>query len=69
MVTIVIDGRKVKAREDSTILENAQELNIPIPTLCYHKDLSPFGACRLCTVEVKTNGKWQLAASCTTPVE
>ncbi len=69
MVTIVIDGRKVKAKEASTVLENAQELNIAIPTLCYHKDLSPFGACRLCTVEVKTNGKWQLAASCTTPVE
>lgn len=69
MVRIVIDGRKVKAKENSTILENAQELNIDIPTLCYHKDLSSFGACRLCTVEVKTNGKWQLAASCDTLVE
>ncbi|OIN96801.1 MAG: hypothetical protein AUJ48_00945 [Deltaproteobacteria bacterium CG1_02_45_11] len=69
MVRIVIDGRKVKAKENSTILENARELNIDIPTLCYHKDLSPFGACRLCTVEVKTNGKWQLTASCDTPVE
>jgi bidirectional [NiFe] hydrogenase diaphorase subunit len=69
MVTIAIDGRKVKAREHSTILENTQDLNIDIPTLCHHTDLSPFGACRLCTVEVKTNGRWQLAASCTTPVE
>jgi bidirectional [NiFe] hydrogenase diaphorase subunit len=69
MVTIVIDGHKVKAKESSTILENTQELNIDIPTLCYHKDLSSFGACRLCVVEVKTNGKWQLATSCNTPVE
>ncbi|HUT70602.1 MAG TPA: 2Fe-2S iron-sulfur cluster-binding protein [Desulfatiglandales bacterium] len=69
MVTIVIDGHKVKAKESSTILENTQELNIDIPTLCYHMDLSPFGACRLCAVEVKTNGKWQLATSCNTPVE
>jgi len=69
MVTIKINGRKVKAAEGSTILENAQKLKIDIPTLCYHGDLSPFGACRLCTVEVKTNGKWQLAASCSTPVE
>ena len=69
MVTIVIDGRKGKAKENSTILENTQELNIDIPTLCYHKDLSPFGACRLCMVEVNTNGKWQLASSCNTPVE
>ena len=69
MVTIAIDGHKVKAKESSTILENTQELNIDIPTLCYHMDLSPFGACRLCAVEVKTNGKWQLATSCNTPVE
>jgi len=69
MVTIVIDGRKVKAKENSTILENTQELNIDVPTLCFHKDLSSFGACRLCMVEVNTNGKWQLATSCTTPVE
>ena len=69
MVTIVIDGHKVKAKESSTILENTQELNIDIPALCFHKDLSPFGACRLCVVEVKTNGKWQLATSCNTPVE
>ncbi len=69
MVTITINDRKVKAEEGSTILENAQKLKIAIPTLCHHNDLSPFGACRLCTVEVRTNGKWQLATSCNTPVE
>ncbi|MCK9229447.1 MAG: 2Fe-2S iron-sulfur cluster-binding protein [Syntrophales bacterium] len=68
MVTIHIDGRTVKAAEGTTVLQQARELNIPIPTLCHNENLSPFGACRLCTVEVKTNGKWQLAASCTTPV-
>ncbi|MDD5475493.1 MAG: 2Fe-2S iron-sulfur cluster-binding protein [Syntrophales bacterium] len=69
MVTIQIDGRKIKAEEGSTILEKADELNIHIPTLCHHANLSPFGACRLCTVEVKANGKWELAASCTTTAE
>jgi predicted molibdopterin-dependent oxidoreductase YjgC len=39
-----------------------------LPTLCQHDEVSPFGACRLCTVEVKTNGKWQLATACNTPV-
>jgi bidirectional [NiFe] hydrogenase diaphorase subunit len=68
MVTIQIDGKKIKAAEGSTILDNAREMNIPIPTLCHNDNLTPFGACRLCTVEVKTNGKWTLAASCTTPV-
>jgi NADH dehydrogenase/NADH:ubiquinone oxidoreductase subunit G len=69
MVNIVIDGRKVKAKDGSTILENARDLKLDIPTLCHHDDLSPFGACRLCMVEVKTNGKWQLATSCNTVVE
>jgi bidirectional [NiFe] hydrogenase diaphorase subunit len=69
MLNIVIDGKKVKAQEGSTILKNVQALKIDIPTLCHHKELTPFGACRLCSVEVKTNGKWQLATSCNTPVE
>lgn len=69
MLNIVIDGKKVKAHEGSTVLENIQALKIAIPTLCHHKELTPFGACRLCSVEVKTNGKWQLATSCNTPVE
>ena len=69
MVNITIDGRQVQATEGSTVLQNAQALKIDIPTLCFHKDLSSFGACRLCTVEVKTKGKWKLAASCQTEVE
>lgn len=68
MVTITIDGRKVKAQDGSTILENLRKMKIEVPTLCHHPDLSPFGACRLCTVEVKMNGAWQLATSCNTPV-
>ena len=69
MVNITIDGQKVKAKEGASVLESARELKIDIPTLCYHKDLSSFGACRLCMVEVKENGKWKLTTSCTTPVE
>ncbi len=69
MVNIVINGRKVRAKDGSTILENARDLKLDIPTLCHHDDLSPFGACRLCTVEVKANGKWQIATSCDTAVE
>ena len=69
MVDIIIDGHKIKAKAGSTILENTRELSKEIPTLCYHKELSPFGSCRLCTVEVKTNGKWELTTSCDTVVE
>jgi bidirectional [NiFe] hydrogenase diaphorase subunit len=64
MVNITIDGRQIQAKEGSTVLQNAQAMNIDIPTLCFHKEISPFGACRLCSVEIKANGRWKLAASC-----
>ena len=64
MVKISIDGKSVQAKEGSTILQNIRDLNIDMPTLCYHEELIPFGACRLCTVEVKTNGKGQLTTAC-----
>ena len=69
MVKITIDGKSVQAKEGSSILENIRNLGIDMPTLCSHLELTPFGACRLCVVEVKTNGKWNLAASCEVPVE
>ncbi|MFA6413798.1 MAG: 4Fe-4S dicluster domain-containing protein [Syntrophales bacterium] len=66
MAKMIINGHEIEAKAGATVLEEARRLNIDIPTLCYHKDLSSFGACRLCTVEIKVNGKWQLAASCQT---
>jgi NADH dehydrogenase/NADH:ubiquinone oxidoreductase subunit G len=66
MAKMIINGHEIEAKAGATVLEEARKLNIDIPTLCYHKDLSPFGACRLCTVEIKVKGKWQLAASCQT---
>jgi [NiFe] hydrogenase diaphorase moiety small subunit len=64
IITIVIDGVEVKAQPGDTIMQAADRVGIYIPRLCAHKDLSPFGACRVCTVMV--NGRPQTA--CTTPV-
>ena len=50
MVTLTIDGVKVQADEGSSILEVARFYGIEIPTLCYNAELTPYGACRLCTV-------------------
>jgi bidirectional [NiFe] hydrogenase diaphorase subunit len=66
MAKMIINGHEIQAKAGAMVLEEARNLKIDIPTLCYHKDLSSFGACRLCTVEIKVNGKWQLAASCQT---
>jgi len=64
MVTLKIDGQKVTVRKLSTILDAARKLDIPIPTLCHHPELSSFGGCRLCLVEI--NGSPKPVASCTT---
>ncbi len=64
-----IDGEKVKAKPEMTVLEAAQDAGIFIPTLCHHKKLEPFGGCRLCIVEVEINGWTKLVVSCVYPVE
>ena len=69
MVTLTIDGREVQAEEGATILEVARDNNIYIPTLCYHEGIAPYGACRLCLVEIVTHGRERLVASCLYPTE
>jgi len=65
-VNITIDGQCIQAESGKTVLQVAREHNVNIPTLCYHKDLSPTGNCRMCVVEVK-GGRF-LQAACVTPV-
>ena len=69
LITLKIDGKEVKAREGMTVLEAAKEAGIEIPTLCYHEKLEPYGACRICCVEIKRGGRTQVVASCGYPVE
>ncbi len=64
--TVTINGREVPARPGMTVLEAATEAGISIPTLCYHPDLAPQGACRVCLVEIE--GERVLQPSCSFPV-
>ena len=66
MLNVTIDGKKLEAKDGETILQVCQANHVRIPTLCFHKDLTPFGACRLCVVEVK--GSPKLFAACVTTV-
>ena len=66
MPTVTIDGRTVTVATGRTVLQAAQDASITIPTLCYHKDLTPVGSCRLCLVEIE--GSAGLAAACMLPV-
>jgi len=68
-IRLQIDGKEVEAREGMTVLSAAQSAGILIPTLCHHEKLEPFGACRICIVEVEVRGWTKLVVSCVYPVE
>lgn len=68
-IQVEIDGKEVEADDGMTILEAARNAGIRIPALCHHEELKPYGACRLCLVEIETHGKKGLVASCLYPVE
>ncbi len=70
MVKLTINGRKITAEEGTTILYAARENNIYIPTLCENEAVAPYGACRLCLVEITTSkGRERLVTSCIYQVE
>ncbi|MBW1950021.1 MAG: (2Fe-2S)-binding protein [Deltaproteobacteria bacterium] len=68
-ILLQIDGRQVEAEEGMTLLEAARKEGIHIPTLCHHDKLEPYGACRICIVEVEDRGRTKLVVSCVYPVE
>ena len=68
-ILLEIDGQQVEASPDMTVLQAAQKLGIKIPTLCHHEKLEPYGACRLCMVEVESRGSTKFVVSCVYPVE
>ncbi len=67
MITCTIDGKRLEAREGTTILELARANGIDIPTLCYLEGVSDIGACRLCMVEAE--GYDRMLAACKTVVK
>lgn len=64
MVNVIINDKKLQAEEEKSILEVALSADIKIPTLCYHKELTPYGACRLCVVEIVGGARAGLQAAC-----
>ncbi len=72
MVKLTINNKPVEVEHGTYLLQAARQIGIKIPTLCYHPALEPYGACRVCLVEV-TRESWQgwsrLVVSCAYPVE
>lgn len=67
MLNLTIDGKAVSAWENMTILGAARKAGIDIPTLCFLKDISSIGACRMCLVQVE--GQDSLSTACNTQVQ
>jgi len=69
LITLTIDDRVFQAEKGKTVLEVARDNGIDIPALCYNEGVEPYGACRLCLVEVTKNNRTKLVTSCLYPIE
>ncbi|MCI9456788.1 MAG: 2Fe-2S iron-sulfur cluster binding domain-containing protein [Oscillospiraceae bacterium] len=67
MVTLTIDRKQITVPEGTTILDAAKSAGIPIPSLCYLREVNEIGACRVCMVELE--GKEKLITACNNVVE
>ncbi len=65
-ISITIDGREVRTTAGKMVVQAANDAGLYIPYLCYHPGMKPYGACRMCVVEVE--GARGTPASCTLPV-
>ncbi len=63
-VSFTINDKQLQVEQGRKVLEVAREQGIKIPTLCYHKELTPYGACRLCLVEIVDGARPGIEASC-----
>jgi len=69
VINLTINGLAAQVEEGMTLLDAAGFLGFPIPTLCHMEGLSPYGACRLCVVEIGEGPAARLVSSCTYPVQ
>jgi len=69
MINLKINGIDVAVEQGTTLLEAAEFLGLPIPTLCHMEGLTPYGACRLCVVEIGEGPNSKMVTSCTYPAE
>lgn len=67
MVTIEVDGQKVQVEKGQAIIKGAEKLGIKVPTLCHCEWLEPYGACRVCSVEVVRGKRHRIVTACNYP--
>ncbi len=68
-VTFMVDGNKVSGEEGQPLLPALLKVGCDIPNMCYNDEIPPFGACRLCVVEVEEGGRRRVVPSCSYPAK
>src|SRR5512147_2060959 len=63
-ITVTIDNREIPVENEKNLLEVIRKARIDLPTFCYHSELSVYGACRLCIVDIEGRG---IQGACSTP--
>jgi NADH dehydrogenase/NADH:ubiquinone oxidoreductase subunit G len=71
MLNLDINGRRVTVRKGTTLLTACREAGLEVPTLCHHEALEPYGACRLCVVEVQEpkRSRSRIVTACNYPAK
>ena len=64
MISVTINGKKIETEKGRILLDVARENGFDIPALCAHKELSPYGACRICLVEITGGARPGIQTSC-----
>ena len=66
--TLIINGKEVEFTDEPNLLEVIRKAGFNVPTFCYRPDLTQYGACRMCVVEVEyPNGRTVINSFCTMP--
>lgn len=68
IVKFKVNGKEIKGVKGASLLKRLLEEGYDIPHLCYHEKLTPYGACRLCIVELLQRGRKTIATSCNYPI-
>jgi len=67
MINLTINNQRVEIEEGTKLIQAIEKIGFKVPTLCYHKALTPYGACRLCVVEIHERDRVSFEASCSYP--
>ena len=63
-INFSVNGVQVEAAEGESVIDVARRYGFEIPSLCHHEAVIPYGACRLCLVEIVKGGRKKITTSC-----